>query len=606
VFERLLPYYQSELEALKRLAGEFAEANPKVAGHLRLASGAVDDPHVSRLLEGMAFLTGRVRHRLDDEFPELTDALLDMLQPHFLAPVPPCLIARLSCAPNLTNPARLPRGLMVDTDPIAGAPCRFMTTAPVTLWPIEVDQARLSGLPLPAPANPRAQRAVAVLRLGLRCLAPDMTLGKLGLDALHVQLRGDGAPALFELLAGHLVSVALAQGPNDPLPTLLDPAALEPAGFTAEEALLPWPARSFSGFRLLTEHFALPDKFLGFTLRGLDARTLVEAQRRMDLFFYLDRAAPELERTVGPDSLALGCVPLVNLFPQRCEPIGALHTRTEHRVVPDARRPKTLEVWSVERVRETRSDGTWRPWRPLHRLTHGDRDPGVPGGSFHATRRPAVDREAGGEAGSDVFLALHDHEFDPAQSFDTVLSVDALCTNRELAARLPFAAGQPRLHLVEGIAAVTGLQALTAPTPTLRPQLRERTAWRLVSHLGLGHLSVTGGDQGAGALREVLRLYDRRDTAETQAAIAALVGVHTKPGVARSPSGGFCRGLDVTLEFDPQAWGSGGLYGLAAVLARFLALHTTVNSFVRTRAVLRGRPEAVGQWPARAGARALA
>jgi len=601
VFDRLLPYYQSELAALKRLAGEFAEANPKVAERLRLAPGAVDDPHVLRLLEGMAFLTGRVQHRLDDEFPELTDALLDLLQPHFLAPVPSCLIARLSCAPDLTNPARLPRGLMVDTDPIAGAPCRFMTTAPVTLWPIEVDQARLSGLPLPAPANPRAQRAVSVLRLGLRCLAPDMTLGQLGLDALHVQLRGDGAPALFELLAGHLVSVALAQGPNDPSPTLLDPAALEPAGFTAEEALLPWPARSFSGFRLLTEHFALPNKFLGFTLHGLDARTLVEAQRRMDLFFYLGRAAPELERTVGPDSLALGCVPLVNLFPQRCEPVGALHTKTEHRVVPDARRPKTLEVWSVERVRETRSDGTWRPWRPLHRLTHGDRDPGVPGGSFHATRRPAVD----GEAGSDVFLALHDREFDPAQAADTVLSVDALCTNRELAARLPFGAGQPRLHLVEGIAAVTGLQALTAPTPTLRPQLRERTAWRLVSHLGLGHLSVTGGERGAEALREVLRLYDRRDTAETQAAIAALVGVHTKPGVARSPSGGFCRGLDVTLEFDPQAWGSGGLYGLAAVLARFLALHTTVNSFVRTRAVLRGRPEAVGQWPARAGARAL-
>ncbi len=601
MFDRLLPYYQAELEALKRLAGKFAEAYPK-AGRLRLSPDTIDDPHVLRLLEGMAFLTGRVQHRLRDEFPELTDALLEMLQPHFLAPVPSCLIARLSCIPGLTGPARLPRGLVVDTDPIAGAPCRFMTTAPVTLWPIEVDQTRLSGLPLPAPANPRAGRAVSVLRLGLRCLAPDMTLGKLGLDSLHVQLRGDGASALFELLAGHLVSVALAQGPNDPSPTLLDPAALETAGFAAEEALLPWPARSFSGFRLLTEHFALLDKFLGFTLRGLDARTLVEAQRRMDIFFYFDRAAPDLERIVGPESLALGCVPLVNLFPQRCEPIGALHTRTEHRIVSDVRRPKTLDVWSVERVRETRSDGTWRPWRPLHRLTHGDRDPAVPGGSYHATRRAAVD----GEHGCDMVLALHDRDFDPAQPSDAVLSVDALCTNRELAARLPFAAGQPRLHLVEGIAAVAGLQALTAPTPTLRPQLRERTAWHLVSHLGLGHLSITGGDQGAEALREVLRLYDRRDTAETQAAIAALIGVQAKPGVARSPSGGFCRGLDVTLEFDPQTWGSGGLYGLAAVLARFLALHTTINLFVRTRAVLRGRPDAVGQWPARAGARPLA
>src|ERR1700693_1676282 len=106
--EALLPYYDRELNALRRLAAEFAIAHPKIAGRLRLTPDAVDDPHVARLLEGVAFLAARVHHRLDDEFPELTDALLGMLYPHYLAPVPSCMVARLDCSPDLQLPDTRP------------------------------------------------------------------------------------------------------------------------------------------------------------------------------------------------------------------------------------------------------------------------------------------------------------------------------------------------------------------------------------------------------------------------------------------------------------------------------------------------------------------
>ena len=187
--------------------------------------------------------------------------------------------------------------------------------------------------------------------------------------------------------------------------------------------------------------------------------------------------------------------------------------------------------------------------------------------------------------GTEVFLAPHDPDFDPDRPSEAVLSIDALCVNRDLPTDLPFGGGHPRLRLVEGAAAVAGAERGHRATPTLRPPLREAGFWRLVSHLSLGHLSVTGGAEGAAALKEVLRLYDLRDTAETRAAIEALIGVSAGPGTARAPgrAGGFCRGLDVTLEFDPRSWQAGGLYLLAAVLEHFLALHGTVNSFTRTR-----------------------
>ncbi len=608
----LLPYYDRELNAIRRLAADFAAAHPKIAGRLRLSGNMTDDPHVARLLEGVAFLAARVQHRLDDEFPELTDALLNVLYPHYLAPVPSAAIAEFQCQRELTAPVTIAPGLALETEPVRGETCRYRTTAPLTLWPLGVEAVRLSGLPLAAPPNPLASGAAALLRITLACASPQVTFAQLGLDRdkafrLRCHLRGAAnlSLPLYELLCGHVLSVGYAIGPSDPAPVILPASAIEPAGFAADEALLPWPARSFSGFRLLTEYFAFPEKFLFVDFTGMEGKTLLADSNRLDIFVWLDRASPELERAIDASAIALGCVPIVNLFPQRCEPIALTHTDTEYRIVADARRPASLEVWQVEKVRETRPDGGSRPWRPFYRLTHGDPEAGTPGGAYHVIRRTAPAALGGGE----TWLAPHDAEFDAEAPAHAVLSVDALCLNRDLPAALPFGGGHPLLRLVESSSVISRVSCLTAPTPTLRPELRGRGFWPLVSHLSLGHLSVVGGAEGAAALKEVLLLYDLRDSAETRAAIVALVAVSAAPGAARVPGGRsstFCRGLDVTLEFDPRAWQGSGLYLLAAVLDRFLALHATVNSFTRTSARLHGRERrVVAAWPARAGARVL-
>ena len=610
--DSLLAFFNRELEALRVLAGEFAERHPKIAGRLRLTKDTVDDPHVSRLLEGVAFLGARVQHRLDDEFPELTDGLLSVLYPHYLAPMPSVAITRFGANPDLPGPAHLPSGLAIEAEPVGGETCQFRTAYPLTLWPVEIDAVRLSGMPLAAPANPAAAEAVACLRISLRCSNPTMTFTQLGLDRLRVFLTGEHGSRLLELLMAHTVSVALADDLSDPHPVILPPDILQAVGFAPEEALFPWPARSFSGFRLLSEYFAAREKFHFIDICRLDAKTLVSAGNRMDVFVYLDRAMPDLERTVQANSLALGCTPIVNLFQQRCEPISLDHTSIEYRIEPDVRRPASVEVWAVERVRESLPNGEFRTWQPFHRLTRRHADDAADGstGGFYGTAR----RDTTGDfRGTEVYLLPHDAGFDPERESSGVLSIDALCCNRDLPAALPFGGGRPTLRLVEGAAAVTVLSCLTAPTPTLRMPIRERGFWRLISHLSLGHLSVVGGETAADALREVLRLYDCRESTESRTAIRALLNVTSRPGTARIPGlrgpgargGGFCRGLDVTLTFDDQAWTTGGLYVLASVLDRFLALHATVNSFVRTEAVLRGRPGVAASWPARAGSQVL-
>ena len=605
--ESLLPYYNRELRAIRRLAGEFADAYPKVAARLRVTPEAVDDPYVERLLEGVAFIAARVQQRLDDELPEFSETLLDMLAPQLLSPVPSMTTLRIAPPPEAQGPVKVDRGLMVETEPVRGEPVRFTTCHDVTVWPLAVESFRLSGLPIAAPPNNRVQGAMAVLRITLRTTTPEVTFAKLGLDRLRLHLRGVGAQAalLHELLCTATLGIALADSPADPRPTLLGPECLQPAGFAPEEAALPWPNRTFAGYRLLTEWFAFPEKFLYLDLTGLEARTLLQDSDKLDIFVYLSRAMPELERMVGAENVALGCTPAINLFPQRCEPIALDGTQSEWMVVPDARRPGALEIYTVDGVRESRPDGRRRAVLPFYRLGRVDHDDAnVADVNYVTFRRGATPPVTG----TQTWIELRDEEFDPAQPAEGVLTVEALCCNRDLPALLPFGAGQPRLRVAQGGASVSMVDCISPPTPTLRPRLNDRGAWRLISHLALNHLSVTGGEGGAAALREILRLHDQRDTAETRAALAALVSVDTRPGVARLPggrAGAFVRGLDVTLTFDAAAWQSAGLYPLAQILERFLALQVSVNAFSRTQVTLRGRTGLVARFDPRSGTRTL-
>ena len=606
--ESLLPYYNRELAALRRLAGEFAEAYPKVAGRLRItADGTVDDPHVDRLLEGVAFLGGRVQQRLEDELPEITDALLELLSPHLLAPVPSMTTIRLTPKAEARGPAVAPRGTPLETEPVRGEPLRYVTCHPVTLWPITIEAVRLMGLPLAAPANPRAPGAAACLRITLRTQVPDLTFAETGLDTLRFHLRGSPqvSAGLHELLATACVGIALADGPGDPSPTLIGRERIRAVGFERDEAALPWPQRAFDGHRLLTEYFAHPEKFLYLEMSGLEARTMLQRSDKLEIFIYLGRAAPELERTVAADTLALHCTPAVNLFPQRCEPITLDGTQSDWLVIPDARRPAALEIHSVESVRESRPDGARRAVLPFQRLARdGAAEEDAAPMQWLALRGPA----ASPLTGSETRLMLRDEHFEPDAPADGVLTINAICLNRDLPEQLPFGGGQPRLRIADPTSPAATAECLSAPTTTLRPRLGERGAWRLVSHLALNHLGVMGGEDAAVALREMLRLHDLRDTPESRAAIAGLVSVRSGPGIARIPGqrpGVFVRGLDVSLTFEPQAWNSGGLYLLGAVLERFLALQVSVNGFVRTRALLRGRTAPVASWAPRSGTRVL-
>ena len=326
---------------------------------------------------------------------------------------------------------------------------------------------------------------------------------------------------------------------------------------------------------------------------------LVSGGRKLEIFLYLNRSIQDLERNVSADSFAVGCVPAVNLFPQRAEPIPLNETDTEYHIVPDSRRPDALELYSVDAVSATSPVGDVADFFTFFGLRHA-------GATrkqtrfWHTARRPASGREVALE----TYLSFVDLDSDPSTPTQWIASVEATCLNRNLPAKLPFGGGHPYLKLVQDIPEVDALACITAPTPTLRLPSRKQGGWRLVSHLTLNHLSLADSETGAESFRELLRLYDFRDVPETRALIDSVLSIKAIRSVARAPEpsmGALCRGIDVTIEFDERRASGSSIFLLAAVLERFIAHYASINSYTRLTAVLKGRPGVYRRWPARTG-----
>ena len=610
--DELLSYYERELAYVRQLGAEFAQKYPKVAQRLQLEPNRCEDPHVERLIEAFAFLAARVHLKIDDEFPELTQALLGILYPHYVRPLPSMTIAEFRLDPDegqVTTGLDIARSTLLNTRSASGVRCQFRTCYDLSLWPLTVAQAQWTQ---PERLDPpmKATDGAHALRLLLRA-GHGVELSKLDWKSLRFFLNGEPSFVypLYEYLLNNAVRVVL----RDPTPRsrvrpiILSPKTLQPVGFTDEEAMLPYPRRSFTGYRLLQEYFAFPEKFLFVDFTGLEALQGSEFGQDLEIVVLFSDSERNdwdqiLQLGVNEKVFRTGCVPAINLFPLTADPILVEQTRFEYPVVPDARRRDALEVFSLESVTATNPvTNDVVPFEPFYSYRHTSQARG-PQVFWHATRRPATERF---DESTELWLTLVDLAGKPTlPNYDT-LTVRCLCTNRELPSRLSFG-NEAGDFEAEGASAVAQIVALRKPTNTVRPALSSGALWRLISHLSLNYLSLV--EEGREALQEILRLYTPGASNLLERQIEGIAGVSSKRHFTRviSEQGiSFVRGTRVELELNEEYFVGAGAYLFASVLEHFLGLYASMNSFSQMSLKSRQRKEVVRIWPARAGHRIL-
>lgn len=598
-------YYQDELSFLREMGAEFAQANPKVAN---LLSDRSADPDVERLLEGFAFLAGQTRQKIEDELPELTHSLMGLLWPHYLRPVPSMTMIQFSPAPEVDAVQRIPRGISIDSRPIEGTACRFRTAYDVDLAPIDLVDAELE-----APMS-------AAHRLRLRFqLLNGVDMSQLNLNRLRLHIYGDPHVSyeLFLRLRTQVSNVIIRPiiGGRARGEFALPPSVIEPVGYKPEESLLPYPEHCFSGYRILQEYFALPEKFLFVDVSGLEPLADMDVHDCFEILFEFKRPA-ETTIPVTANNFLLHCSPAVNLFEHDADPIRIDHTRTEYRVRPSGENLEHYEIFSVDEVVGFVPGTAERlDYEPFYTFSHFGGHAQRGRGYFQPRIRPmprpreddeeievyqlSLQRDATVGHGTDTYLTFVAMDQSSAVPLAETISIGLTCTNRHLPERLNV--GDIRVATGDSPEFAT-FHNIRKPTSSVHPPLDSGLHWRLISHLSLNFISLIDVE----ALRGILELYnlqayyDQQAARENEQRLEGIEAIGMKPA-EWIYQGAAIRGRAISMRMSEDHFaGEGDLYLFADVLSEFFALYASINSF--TQLTVRGaRRGEVYRWPRRLG-----
>ena len=608
--DELLPYYEKELAYIRQLGAEFAEEHPKIAGRLGINTDTIDDPHVSRLIESFAYLNARIQHKIDDDFPELSDALLNVLFPHYQRPIPSMSIINfMADEEQLESPYKLEKNTLLETEKFQGETVRFSTVYDTELLPIKVTSASLMGSPFTTPGSANVRGARSVLKISLETFNEEITFSDLEFDKIRFYLKGQPQHInpLYQMLLNDCKNVVASLSETDTRPVFLGNNCIKSVGFNSDEGILPYPDSSFIGYRLLTEYFVFPEKFMFVDFTNIKDKLSENTENKLDLYIYLNSSDIELEHNITNETFVLGACPVVNLFEHQADPIKLDHTQLEYQVTPDARRPIGYEVYSVNKVTASTANNEEIDYHPFYGLNHQHQD-NENHPFWFANRRDSKMSNYERDDATDVFLNLIDLEFNPNIPEDRTLVIQTTCSNRDLAGKLPFSSDQPKLQCVNGAPPCEKIRCITQPTQTVRAPLRNHARWRLISHLNLNHLSLTGGDNATESLKEILRLYDFTESSVSRALIDSILTVKARPISSPLSIDGhatMCRGIEVEIELDDSQLTGSSAYLFASILEMFFGLYCSINSFTRVLVKQKGKEGYLKKCPPRAGEKIL-
>jgi len=622
---RLLKHYEQELAYMREMGEEFAESYPKIAARLGMDGVEIRDPYVERLMEGFAFMAARVQLELDLQYPVLTQHLLEIIYPHYLAPTPAMMVAGFKPDPaqgGMDEGFLLKRGSTLRSPLGTGdvTACQFKTAHDVRLWPIEIAEAEyIDGRgELVAAGLGDNRDAKAAVRIRLKALG-QAKLEKLPLDKLTLFMTGSGWQPwrLYEHLANDGVGIGGRSVNRRADWSYVNPQSrIAATGFDAEQAMLPFPGQSFDGYRLLQEYFALPNRFFFVEISGLQ-KVISKAGKEdsVDIYILLSQSVGSLKTLIEPASFELFASPAINLFEKRCDRVHVDGRDVDYHVVPDRTAPMDFEIYEVRGVRGISAEGKDDvPFEPFYSSTDFTAA-GESHSAYYTLRRRMRQRSERQRLkgtrtsylGSDTYINMVDQNQAPYGEDIDQLAVTALCSNRDLPLLLSSGNENGDFTLPDGgpVKKVTAITPITRPRASLA--VESDSAWRLISHLSLNYMSISQTDRGepASALRELLGVYGPLGDKALSKQLEGITKLETRPIVRRMADGVLStalRGLEVKIQFDESFYEGTGVYLLGAVLQRFFARYVAVNSFTETVITSPDRGE-IARWPAMSGKR---
>lgn len=591
--DNLLSYYNKELSYFRSYSKEFAKKHPKVAGNLGLSETNIEDPHVARLIEAVSFLTARVQQNIDAGLPQLTQSIFSVLYPDYFAPLPATGVFSFRLKEGIDKPYTIERGTRFRAIQSGMTECRFRTCYETTLYPVTIGKVSYSGLPFEIPELPN-RRIKVQSRLKIDVVASSNNLDDEGfvMPRLRCFLKGqqEYTAKLFELIHNDCVLVTIADKSDPQNKKVLSKSSIKQVGFADEESVIPYDKKSFSGYRVLSEFYHTPDKFLFFEIEGFD-QIFAQGKSEKEITLYCREHYAELEQYLTPKNFVLGASAAINLFEHTPELIDVETAINDYKVRPSAGQPDSYEVHHIKQVNSIDEKGDKETLLPIYKANNDKQQSWV--WNFH--REAAA--MAGGKvsAGLDTIITLigQGKEHQPRPKF---LQLVTECSNRNLPNKLRLSEGGCQLLFAKPTPTIDQIKLESSLTKPKRPQINDQSRWQLARHINLSYLS----EQGVDGLKELLSLYNFFGLPEVENMIDGIQQLTIEPSVSRAVIGGHSgviHGNDITLVCDDEYYTGTSVYFFGCVLSVFLSQLCQVNSYVKLAIRLQGHTDKVYQWP---------
>lgn len=579
-------YYREELDYLRQLGKLLAREKPHLANFLTEKEG---DPDVERLLEAFAFMSGRLRQKLEDEFPEFTHGLIRMLWANYLRPVPAMtVIAYEPEASQLKTPVQVCRNELISTRKVRSTVqdrktlsedndgseplpvCHFTLARDLWLQPLRIQDIRN--------ASSQKEGIIDISFATDSNVSPDM----LDLNKVSFWLANEDDYTRHQLYLWFcecLMDAELIAGERHlPLPDLW----LDAAGFESRDALLPWPKNVHSGYRILQEYFCYPEAFFFFHLRNVATLPDDFPVSAFTLRLHFNRPL-SADIKLRRDSLRLHCSPAINLFTHYAEPVRPDGRRVEYPLRASNRQPDAYDIFQISAVTskvKSASDNpgsqirNWPEFESFQHQVEYSRQREVVYW-HHRTKTSLFHR---GLDHTIAFIHADGSLPDGSRFNDDIITTSLICTNRMLPTRLHTG---DICVAVNKNPAVASFHNVTRPTQPLYPVTDGDMHWSLISAMNLNYLSLLDRE----TLIQILRTFDLPGVHHPQRArlsrqkLDAIEKLETKP-VDRLFKGVPVRGLATTLWIRPDPFAcEGEIYLLGTVLSHFFALYASINSY---------------------------
>ena len=545
-------YFEAEMRLLRDSAQEFAEAYPEQAAMLNLNTVKDRDPYVERLLEGMAFLTAKIRERIDDGVPELSENLLDQINPALCRSYPSHTLVQFSPSRQSKKTVEIKQGTSLSTSQVGPEDirCEYMTTSALQLQPIVISGAsatdRLGG---------GTQIQIEIQKIST-FEWQDLDLSKL---LVHLHCDRALAYALYECLTygQRWISVDVAGQVQS------DRVGCKPALLRPYDSLLPITSRGHAAFNLLHDYFNARDKFLFIEFNGFEPQEWQQSSIKLTLIIESSVTLPA-GHNIGKNTFQLNCVPAINLFETQTEPVVLNGKLPDYPLIVDHSYRNCANVYSVKQVvGRNPQTGQTREFIPLQDLTY--RRASDPTYAIH-TRSSATGAKR-------TFISVSGRELLVAE----ILSVDILASNENY----------PRQYLEIGaLEQLSGeveqgikVQNITRPSRMYRAPEIHDYQWQLISMMSL-NLSSLGE---VNKLQTLLSLFDWSDQEENRNRILAIekIDVQLMHKIAK---GVLCQGLEISLEIKESGFSSkADMYLFGTVLHQFFTDYANITEYVETK-----------------------